>query len=219
MDLAKIYNKRFNAKELENKKRLWNTLIQHFLKKYINYDSTVVDIGAGTCEFINQIVCKRKIAVDLNPTVKSYAADNVEVLISRADNIIGLKDNEVNIVFVSNFFEHLESRQELLKVITEIRRVLKPGDRVLVIQPNIKYAYREYWDFCDHYLPLSDKGMIEFFCSNGFEIVTSIPRFLPFSTKTPLSKYVFLFKIYIHLSILWHIFGKQFFLVAKKIED
>ena len=168
MDHTKIYNRRFDTKERENKKRLWNIFIRHFLKKYIGCDSTIIDIGAGNCEFINQINCKRKIAVDSNQDLKSYAADNVEALISPADNIVAVKDKEVDVVFVSNFFEHLESRQKLLKVIAEIKRILKPGGRVLVIQPNIRYAYREYWDFCDHHLPISDKGMAEFFRTNDF---------------------------------------------------
>ena len=41
----------------------------------------VVDLGAGTCEFINAIRCGSKIAVDTNPAVHQYAASVVRTVV------------------------------------------------------------------------------------------------------------------------------------------
>ncbi|MCZ9838223.1 hypothetical protein OFR22_07485 [Brachyspira hyodysenteriae] len=83
--------------------------------------------------------------------------------------------------------------------------------------PNIKYCYNEYWDFFDHHTPLSEKSVIEALEMNGFSIVKAVDRFLPFSTKSKLPKNTFLIWLYLKLPIFWKIFGKQFFIVAKKI--
>jgi SAM-dependent methyltransferase len=215
MDLTNIYRTRFSKAEREKKRILWGILIRSFLKNYIDRRSTVVDIGAGTCEFINQIACDRKIAVDLDPAAASYAAQDVKIIQSPADHI-ALEDSQADVVFASNFFEHLESKQALFGVIKEMKRILRPGGRAVILQPNIRYAYREYWDFCDHNLPLSDRSMTESLCINGFEIVTVIPRFLPFTTKSSVSHLTLLLEIYLRVPLLWRVFGKQFFIVAKK---
>jgi hypothetical protein len=49
-------------------------------------DSTVLEIGAGYCEFINSIRAKRKVAFDLNRDIKKFAKDSVEVVIASSMN-------------------------------------------------------------------------------------------------------------------------------------
>jgi SAM-dependent methyltransferase len=118
-------------------------------------------------------------------------------------------------VFVSNFFEHLEDRHQLLAVLDFIARALKPGGTLLVIQPNFKYAYREYYDFVDHVLPVTDGSLSEALLATGFTIERMTPRFLPFTTKgRPASPA--LLRIYLALPILWRFFGGQLFAVARK---
>jgi len=140
----------------------------------------------------------------------------VHVVHNYATDLCDIGSNSVDIVFTSNFFEHLQSKQELLKVLQEIDRVLTRGGKAIVIQPNIKYAYRQYWDFFDHNIPLSDGSLKELFQFFDFEIVECYPRFLPFSTKSTLSKFSFPLWLYLRLPIFWRMFGKQTFLVAKK---
>jgi len=214
----RLYSKRFNEKELRVKKKLWMVLIDLFLSRFIDREGTVVDLGAGSCEFINQVQCKRRIAVDSSPSCRTFAAKEVEVFETRADHT-PLGNNEASLVLASNFFEHLNSRNELLDVVAEAHRILKPGGHIAVIGPNVKYAYREYWDFCDHILPISDKGMSEYLSISGFEVVSIIPKFLPFTTKKRISQATFLLNLYLRVPILWKIFGKQFFILAKKIQS
>jgi len=219
MELEKLYKQRFTSLELESKKRLWKTLIDSFLQKYIGETDVVLDLACGYCEFINNVACGRKIAVDLNPDATQFASEDVKVVHNPANDLHDIENGSIDIVFVSNFFEHLQSMQELLEVVQEINRVLRQGGKVLIIQPNIKYAYKQYWDFLDHRIPLSDVSLVELFHLVDFEIVKCYPRFLPFSTKSSPSKSSFFLKLYLRIPMVWRIFGKQTFLVARKLNE
>jgi len=212
----KLYKVRFDNDERKKKENLWEILVKTFLQKYVNAEEDVLDVGGGYCEFINAIQCHNKYVVDINPEVRNYANKNVTVLLCPAHDIKELPDRNIDVAFASNFFEHINSKKEVLNVIQEINRVLKPGGKFLIIQPNIKYAYKEYWDFFDHHIPFTEKSFSEALRLNKFEIIDSYPRFLPYTTKTRLSRFALLLKIYLAIPVLWRIFGKQFFIVAKK---
>ena len=92
---------------------------------------------------------------------------------------------------------------------------LKPSGSLLVIQPNFKYCYKEYYDFIDHQLPITHLSLQELLETVGFEIDLMIPRFLPFSTKgRPASP--LLLKVYLRLPFLWQFLGGQMFVKASK---
>jgi ubiquinone/menaquinone biosynthesis C-methylase UbiE len=197
---------------------MWSVLCKNFFQRYVKKDAVVLDLAAGYCEFINNITAKRKIAVDLNEDIRKFANDDVEVLLSKSDDLSALEDSSVDVIFVSNFFEHLQNREVLFSTLSECNRVLKPGGGgvLLILQPNIRFAYREYWDFIDHVLPLSDKSLAEALILKGFSIDKMIPRFLPYSTKSGLPVNSFLVKWYLRLPFAWRIFGKQCFVAASK---
>ena len=118
-------------------------------------------------------------------------------------------------IFISNFFEHLESKQDLIKILAFCWQHLKPGGSLLVIQPNFKYSYKEYYDFIDHHLPITHLALQELLETMGFKIEVMIPRFLPYSTKgRPASP--LLLKLYLKLPLLWKILGGQMFIKAAK---
>ncbi len=214
--IARLYRHRFSENELIFKEKLWKILIREIIQKYIRDYDTVVDIGGGDCQFINNIRCGKKYVVDLNPDTKDFANNDVSAIHANADNISYLSDGSTDVVFVCNFFEHMKSKHDLERVIVEIRRILSPTGLLLIIQPNIRYAYKEYWDFYDHHIPISDSSLTELLNIYNFRIKTCYPRFLPYTTKSKLSRFSFLLKIYLRLPLLWHVFGKQLFIVAQK---
>ena len=87
-------------------------------------------------------------------------------------------------VFMSNFLEHLRTKQEVLQTFEEIFRVLKVGGKVITLHPNIRYLYMDYWDYFDHHVPLTDKSIAEGLEVVGFKVEISIDRFLPFTKKS-----------------------------------
>jgi len=217
LNISKIYTQRFDLKEQQQKIYLWKILCKDFLQKYIKITDVVLDIGAGYCEFINNIQCETKYAVDIDENIIKFASKEVKVFQTQSADLSCIDDGIINVAFASNFFEHLKDKNEIIKTLKEIYRVLKKGGKFLIIQPNIKYTYKEYWDFFDHYIPITHLSLIEALKNVGFEIKEVRPKFLPFTTKTTIPKKEFLLKVYLKCKWLQKIFGKQSFIVAEKI--
>lgn len=213
---SKLYRERFDLEEVVKKNRLWKTLCNDFFQRFIPEDSIVLDIGAGYCEFINNIRARKKYAVDSNEEVKSFANPDVEVFCCPATKLNFLQDNSVDIVFMSNFLEHLKNKDEVLEVLLEVHRICKPGGAILILQPNIRYIYKQYWDFFDHHTPLSDRSVAEVLKTLGFNIDKIYPKFLPFTTKSRLPKSPLLARLYLKVPLVWPIMGKQAFIVGRK---
>jgi ubiquinone/menaquinone biosynthesis C-methylase UbiE len=214
--IDKIYQARFDPATIAAKRGLWNVLVEEFLQRRVPTDAVVADIGGGYCEFINAVRCQKKYVVDLNPDVRSYADPDVEIIMSHGSEISALPDASLDVAFASNFFEHLPSKEVLFEVLAEIRRVLKRSGKLLIIQPNIKYAYREYWDFIDHHLPLTENSLGEALIATGYRVAECIPRFLPFSVSSSPSKSPKLLRLYLKMPLAWRLFGKQTFMVGVK---
>lgn len=215
--LKKLYANRFDSRQMQAKVALWKVLIDEFLQDYVPPKSAVLDIGGGYCEFINQIRAQEKCLIDLNPDSKLFADADVKVL---NIDVLNLSDRtsfieQFDRIFISNFFEHLRNKEELVEIISFCFDALKPSGSLLVIQPNFKYSYKEYYDFIDHQLPITHLSLQELLQTVGFKVEEMIPRFLPFSTKgRPTSP--LLLKVYLKLPVLWRFLGGQMFVKASK---
>jgi SAM-dependent methyltransferase len=214
MDLGTIYQRRFGP-DVAFRQRMWQTLCHDFFQQFVAPESRVLEVGSGYCEFINNITAREKIAVDLNADTRQYADDGVRVLISPSTDLTAIAAGSVDVAFASNFFEHLE-RPDIVQTMREVARVLRPGGRFLVLQPNYRYCYRDYWMFFDHITALDQHSLAEALETSGFSVVKSIVRFLPYTTKSRLPKSTALIKIYLRLPVLWRIFGQQTFVIAQK---
>ena len=215
--LKKLYANRFDSRQMQAKIALWKVLIDDFLQNYVPPESAVLDIGGGYCEFINQIRARKKCLIDLNPDSKLFANADVNVLnvdVLNLDDYTSFNE-QFDRIFISNFFEHLGNKEELIEIISFCFKALKPSGSLLVIQPNFKYSYKEYYDFIDHQLPITHLSLQELLQTVGFEIDLIVPRFLPFSTKgRPASP--LLLKVYLKLPFLWGFLGGQMFVKASK---
>lgn len=214
--IEKLYSNRFSKGELEKKSEVWSVIVRDFFQRYVRKTDSVLDIAAGDCEFINRIECRRKYALDLNPNVLEKSGKGINVRVGNCTDLSRYDANHFDVVFASNIFEHLESKKELYKTLRQIGRVLKAGGKLLILQPNIRYAYREYWDFFDHNIPLSHHSMLEALVEADFKVTEVRPRFLPYSTKQQPLLHPFLVWLYLKSRFLQGIFGKQMFIVAKK---
>lgn len=214
-DLQALYRFRFRESDLPEKRRVWETLCRHYFQKLVGKDRVVVDLACGYGEFITAIAAARKIGVDLNPVYREHLAPDVE-FINKPAGDTGLPSAVADVVFTSNFLEHLRSKDECDAVFADVLRILKPGGRFIVMGPNIRYLAAEYWDFYDHYLPFSHLSVVEGLVQAGFEPNLVIDRFLPYTTRSALPKASALIALYLRLPLAWRIFGKQFLVVGKK---
>jgi SAM-dependent methyltransferase len=214
-ELQETYARRFAGRE-QRRKAVWLELNRRFFERWISPGDTVLDLGAGYCEFINSVRAKTKLALDLNPSTIACAGQEVRVISQDVAQPWGIPSGTVDVVFTSNFLEHLASKQQLTHCLRETSRVLKPGGRFIALGPNIRFAYREYWDFFDHHLPLSDRSLAEALDVNGFKSEVVIPQFLPFSMARGAPTHPLLVRLYLAFPPAWRFLGKQFLVVAAK---
>lgn len=220
IDIKKLYDKRFTTIERIRKKQLWHILCHDFLKKFINDLDIVVDLGAGHCEFINNISARKKIAVDVNLDIKKYAAKDVQVIVAPIKKLknIFLK-NSINVIFMSNLLEHLDNKEDVFRLLHEAYEVLKKDGRLLIMQPDISLIGHSYWDFFDHKVPITFASLTEALIANQFRISYTRYPFLPYSTKVRfLPLWPPLLSIYLKVRFIQIILGKQFFICAEKNE-
>ncbi len=212
--VAVLYRARFSPADIASKERVWVILCADFFSKFVRPDDRVLEIAAGYCEFINNIRCAEKYAYDVNPDTARYAGERVKVVTGDCRDMSALPAAYFDVVFASNFFEHLESKRDMDLVLQQARERLRPGGRMLILQPNIRYLGPRYWDFYDHMLPLTHVSMREALIKNGFEVERLIPKFLPYTFKSRLPTAGWMVALYLRVGIAQWILGKQMFAVA-----
>lgn len=213
--LARLYRERFAADDRAFKARAWAILSDRIFQPLVRRSATVLDLGAGHCEFINSIECARKIAVDVNPEVAAHARD-AEFVQTTGTDLSALETGSVDVVFSSNFLEHLPDKHAVLQTLDECHRVLAKGGILIVLMPNIRYLNGRYWDYFDHHTPLTHFSLAEALGLSGFTVTRMVPRFLPYTVKQrTVPKSMFLLRLYLRLPFIWPVFGRQMLVVAR----
>lgn len=213
-----IYRTRFGEESIGGKITLWEVLCAHFFnKKYIPPDSRVLDVGAGACEFLNAIEAKEKIGIDHNPDAANFAGDDIRLIIDDFDTgLATISDETIDRCMASNVFEHLPNKEYLFNCLSEIFRILAPGGKLIVMQPNFAAVKERFYDFCDHTLPLTEKGMAEALLSCGYELEMVRARFLPYTTKSRYPSWPILVRLYLLVPFVHRFMGQQMLIVARK---
>jgi len=214
--LTEIYERRFKNTHAYRLK-VWQVLIKNFFSRWINKNGSVLDLGCGYGEFINNIQAQKKWGMDLNPATREKLNKDVQFIEQDCSSKWPLKESEkLDIIFTSNFFEHLPNKKCLSDTLNNAYKALNPGGRLIAMGPNIKYLPGLYWDFYDHHVILTEKSLAEALEIEGFEIEECIPRFLPYTMVGGFEYPLFFIKAYLYLSSIWWIKGRQFLVVAKK---
>jgi SAM-dependent methyltransferase len=195
----------------KGRKEVWKAICQ-YLSRYISPQSSVLEIGSGYCDLINNIDAKSKVAIDFDINSKQYCDPNVTFLHIKVTEM-EFEENSFDIVLASNLFEHLNDSD--LEILTsKIYKSLKQTGKLILIQPNYYYAYRTYWDDFTHIKAFSHVSLPDFLITKGFKILKTEKKFLPFSFKSLLPKSHFLTKLY--LKSFWRPFAKQMLIIAEK---
>jgi SAM-dependent methyltransferase len=216
-ELSKIYQARFQGKSAY-RAAVWRILIDRLLRPWIPGKGHILDLGAGQGEFINQVEARSKQAMDRNADTGKYLNRDVTFLQQDCSSPWKIPANSLDLVFTSNFFEHLPDKASLKKTLMEVHRALTPGGRLVALGPNIRLLPGAYWDFWDHHLPLTELSLCEAGHLCGFHSETCWAATLPYSMSQGFHPPLLFLQIYLRLPWLWPIFGKQFLVVLKKQE-
>jgi SAM-dependent methyltransferase len=214
-ELQELYARRFDA-AAEYRSSVWRVLVEDYFQPMVRRDARVLDIGCGYGEFINLIGAREKFGIDLNPTARSHLNPDVRFFEQDCSVPWPLPDRSLDVVFTSNFFEHLPSKDSLRDTMSQAFRCLSPGGIIIAMGPNIRYLSGSYWDFWDHSLCLSERSLAEGFASIGYRIRRMVPRFLPYSMSGGVRYPPALVRLYLKMPFVWPVFGRQFLVVAEK---
>lgn len=209
------YHRRFGERA-EYRDRVWKVLCDGFFSKYIPADSAVLDLGAGWGEFTRNVAAREKYAIDLNPDTGDRVKGHARFFHQDCSERWPLADASLDVVFTSNFLEHLPDKAAIEGTLRECARCLKVGGRIICLGPNVRYVPGAYWDFWDHHVPISDASMAEVLELQGLTVQVRIPRFLPYTMSGNREAPLAFVRAYLRLPLVWPILGRQFLVVATK---
>jgi len=211
------YRQRF-AQASDYRNALWSVLCKNFFQRYVDGAATLLDLGCGWGEFSNNIVAGKKYAIDMNPDAANHLRDNVELILQDCSQPWPLPwpwpDNSLDVVFTSNFLEHLPDKSSIELTIASVKRYLKPGGVFIALGPNVRLLPGAYWDFWDHHVQISDRSLVGLLRLNGFSIREQHAGFLPYTMSDGNHPNLLLVKLYFRFGFFWKLLGKQFLVVA-----
>jgi SAM-dependent methyltransferase len=214
-ELEKTYHRRFDA-DLQYRNAVWRVLVRDFFSKFFGPQDHILDLGCGYGQFVNNIECAHRYAMDLNPASRTLLDKNVVFMEQDCSERWPLETETLNLVFTSNFFEHLPTKAHLKKTLEEAYRCLRPQGQLIAMGPNAKYIPGAYWDFFDHHIALTELSLQEILEVVGFQSQEVIGRFLPFTmVNAPKFPMTFI-SLYLKMPWVWRWFGGQFLVIAKK---
>ena len=214
-ELKNIYGRRFDE-HIEYRDKVWKILTANFFSRYVSAQDRVLDLGCGYGEFINNIRCASKIAMDMNPGARKRLGPGIEFIEQDCSLPWAVPENSLDLIFTSNFFEHLPSKKTLSDTLAQAYGRLKKGGRIVALGPNVRFTGGAYWNFWDHHLPLTDNAICEALEIQGFTIEESHARFLPYTMVNRRRSPSILVNLYLRLPLLWRLFGKQFLVIGRK---
>lgn len=191
---------------------LWRTLCDSFFSARVPEDGTVLDLGAGYAHFANNVRARRRIAIDVWPGILEHAGPGVEAIVGDATDLAAIEDRTIDYAFASNFLEHLTQERASL-LLDRLKAKLSRRGRLALLQPNYRYAWREYFDDYTHVTIWTHLSVADFLVAHGYEVVEIRPRFLPLTIKSALPVHPMLIRAYLRSP--FKPMGKQMLVTAR----
>lgn len=196
----------------ERRARMWQALWHFHFRHRIRPEATVLDLGSGYGDFINSVRAARRIALDMWPGLVDHVSPGVETIVGPVTDLDAIADASIDFAFASNLFEHL-TQDELVAVLTRLKPKLREGGQLSILQPNYRYAFREYWDDYTHRTPYSHISLADLLRAQGWIVTEIAPRFLPLTIKSRLPTWGWLIGLYLRLP--FKPMGKQMLITAR----
>ena len=203
-----VYQRRFPAAEARAKDALWHE-IGRWLQRFVPGDARVLDVACDRGYFIRNVAARERWATDLRDMSADLGA-GIRFLRSDGLRLLDtLERGTFDVVFTSNYLEHLPTSDAVVEQLRVFRELLTPRGRAIVLQPNISLVGGAYWDFIDHKVALNDRSLVEAADLAGLRTERLIRRFLPYTTKSRLPTRPALVRAYLGFPPVWLLLGKQ----------
>ena len=108
----------------------------------IDDNKRILDVGCGSGTLIREIRKTNKkthiTGIDININIKKNSIQNCEFLIENITKL-NLKDNSFDIIYALDTLEHVK---DIGTAIDEIKRVLKPNGKLIIVGPTENLFYK-----------------------------------------------------------------------------
>ena len=175
---------------------VWRSLWRFYFCKLISRNDCVLDLGCGYGNFINNVIARRRIAIDSWEGFLAYVDPLIERVVGSVTDLGFIEDGTIDFAFASNLFEHLP-KTDFACLLETLRHKLALGGTLNILQPNYRYAYREYFDDYTHVSVFSHVSLADFLRANSFDVLEIRPRFLPLTVKSRLPVSPLLIRAYL----------------------
>ena len=173
VESASYYSTRYRSDP--KRRRVWEHICT-YLETWIPAGSDVLELGAGYCDFSNSLGGRTVTAMDIDPELPTRVGPGVKGEIGDCSDLSRFPGDSFDVVFASNLLEHLD-RPATEKLLAESRRVLRPGGRLILIQPNFRLRPGEYFDDYTHVSVHTDRSLSDLLAVSGFEVEFSAQFF------------------------------------------
>lgn len=214
MDYERLYRYRFRNVDQRRRDQVWDALAP-IIHERLGRPARVLDPAAGRCEFINAVPAAERWAIDAVAYDEAVAAEGTRLIVSEVMEA-QLPRDYFGGVFVSNFLEHLPSQEAVAAFLEKMRDCTAPGGRIAVMGPNFRFCARHYFDFADHTVILTERGVAEHLYAAGFEPVAIHPRFMPYTFTGRTPSHPALVRAYLRAPLAWRLLGKQFLVIGER---
>lgn len=190
-DLNKYYQSEDYISHTDAKRSLFER-IYHLVKQYtlsqkerliLSYakkKGNLLDIGAGTGDFLSFAKNKNWKVVGIEPSQKAKALAQKKG-VSFVENTSDLSDNSFDVITMWHVLEHVE---DLDKQLSELKRISKPGGIIVIAVPNFKSYdaeyYKEYWAAYDvprHLWHFSKTAILKLFVEKEIQLLKIHPMY------------------------------------------
>jgi len=216
--LPELYEARFDEREVSAKDGVWREIVR-YLERWIDPAAPVLDVACDRGHFIRWVNATERWATDIRDVQASLPPDVRFVQASGLALEEAVPASYFGTVFMSNYLEHLDSSDAVIEQLRVAAQLLKPGGRVIVLQPNIRLVGPHYWDFIDHRVALTERSLLEAAEMAGLQTVDLITRFIPYSTKGRLPTAAPLVRAYLRFRPAWWVLGRQSLYIGTRARD
>lgn len=153
---------------------------ERLISSYVKKKGNLLDIGAGTGDFLAHAKSKKWEVVGIEPSQKAK-----ELALKKGVKFVEatteLSDDSFDVITMWHVLEHVEN---LDKQLSELKRISKPNGIIIIAVPNFKSFdanyYKEFWAAYDvprHIWHFSKNSIQKLFSEKGIKLIKTKPMY------------------------------------------